>query len=178
MAEQSAEGTPIIGPTPMNHKMRHDGYCTCGGIPLYVDDPQDMLVCSISREALQGERAQRSLRERDIKTFLTPEQRRPGSARGQGMSSPAPLQFVWRRTGRKYRNNGTVWREGVWRARLGPLALTARHTSGYRWAWDITRDGTNGNQPSPVLKGVAVGHLAARRAAETCCIRQIFGHQT
>lgn len=73
MAEQSAEGTPIIGSTPMKHTMRHDGYCTCGGIPFYVDDPQDMLVCSISGEALQGERAQQALRERDRATFWTPE---------------------------------------------------------------------------------------------------------
>ena len=90
------------------------------------------------------------------------------------MSPDGPLQLVWRRTGRKYRTNGTVWREGVWRARLGPVALTVQHTTGHRWAWTITRY----DKPVPVFDGVAVGHLAARRAAEACCIGQIFGHQT
>lgn len=94
------------------------------------------------------------------------------------MSPSAPLQLVWRRTGRKYRNNGTVWREGVWRARLGPLALTVRHTTGHRWAWNITRVDRRSNKPIRVFDGVAVGHLAARRAAERCCTGQILGHQT
>ena len=94
------------------------------------------------------------------------------------MSPAVPLRLVWRRTGRKYRTNGTLWREGVWRARLGPVALAVWHSTGHRWAWNITRDDTNGNQPIPVFEGVAVGHLAARRAAEACCIGQIFGHPT
>ena len=61
----------------MKHQMRHDGYCSCGGIPLYVGDPQDMLTCSISGEVLRGERAQRSLRELNggSASYLTPEQR-------------------------------------------------------------------------------------------------------
>ena len=57
----------------MRHKMRHDGYCACGGVPLYVDDPEVRLICRISGEVLQGERAQQALRERDPRTFLTPE---------------------------------------------------------------------------------------------------------
>ena len=59
----------------MRHKMRHDGACTCGGLPLYVADPQEMLVCSLSGEAMEGERALRSLREHDSSVFQTPERR-------------------------------------------------------------------------------------------------------
>ena len=47
----------------MKHCLRHDGYCSCGGVPIYVGDPPDMIMCRISTEALQGERARQRLWE-------------------------------------------------------------------------------------------------------------------